>query len=193
MYDAVGDPYCYRGTRVLRNKLGILDAEQLEAFEEEISKTRAEQPLPSGRLTVTHYRALHRHLFQDVYGWAGQIRTVRIAKGGSMFAYPEHVSVGLRTAFAELRRVNHLRGLSRAAFAPQAAHFLAELNALHPFRDGNGRTQVVFLALLADQAGHPLTLTRLDPSRFLSAMIASFRGDETLLAMQIEQLTGRED
>src|SRR3954471_9779442 len=82
------------------------------------------------------------------------------ASGGSMFAYPEHLATGLKTLFAQLRRDNYLRGPSPAAFAAGAAHVLAELNALHPFRDGNGRTQLIFLA---DQAGHPLELTQLEP------------------------------
>ncbi|MGT2481837.1 Fic/DOC family protein [Methylobacterium oryzae CBMB20] len=111
MYEAIDDPYCYQGTTVLRNKLGIREAEQLTAFEEEISKARAGEPLPSGRLTPTHYRAIHRHLFQDVYGWAGQLRRVRIAKGGSMFAYPEHLAANLQGLFQELRRRHGLRGL----------------------------------------------------------------------------------
>lgn len=188
MYEAINDPYCYRGTNVLRNKLGIREAEQLTAFEEEISKARAGEPLPPGRLTPTHYRAIHRHLFQDVYGWAGQLRRVRIAKGGSMFAYPEHLGAGLQGLFQELRRQHGLRGLPRAAFAEQAAHVLAELNALHPFRDGNGRTQLIFMAVVADQAGHPFDLTRLEPERFLQAMIASFRGDERPLAAELAGL-----
>jgi cell filamentation protein len=74
-------------------------------------------------------------------------------------------------------------GVSKAA-----AHFLAELNAIHPFRDGNGRTQLAFLSMLAMAAGHPLRLDRIDPEPFLAAMIASFRGDEAPLAAQIASL-----
>jgi len=185
MYEAIEDPYCYPGTNVLRNKLGIRDADQLEAFEEEISKQRAAEPLPSGRLSATHYRVIHHHLFQDVYIWAGQLRRVRIAKGGSMFAYPEHIPAEMQRVFGWLRDQGTLRGRDAAAFAVGAAHFLAELNAIHPFRDGNGRTQLIFLALLADQAGQPLDLTRLEPGRFLAAMIASFQGNEAPLAAEI--------
>lgn len=188
MYQAIDDPYCYRGTAVLRNKLAIRDADQLEAFEEEITKQRASEPLPAGRLSVSHYQAIHRHLFQDVYSWAGRLRTVRIAKGGSMFAYPEHLAAGLRGLFTELRQASFLRGLPAEAFAAQAAHVLAELNALHAFRDGNGRTQLIFLALLADQAGHPLDLSHLEPERFLAAMIASFHGKEAALAAEVRGL-----
>lgn len=191
MYEAIADPYCYPGTTILRNKLGILDAAKLQDFEEEISKQRATEPLPVGRLSVSHYRAIHRHLFQDVYTWAGALRTVRIGKGGSVFAFPENLASGLRTVFADLRRADLLRNLTPGMFAVRAAHVLAELNALHPFRDGNGRTQVIFLAVLAEQAGHPIDLTRIAAEPFLAAMIASFRGDESLLAAQINALRSR--
>lgn len=188
MYRAIVDPYCYRGTTVLRNRLGIRDADHLEAFEEEIVKQRAGEPFPAGRLSVAHYRAIHRHLFQDVYTWAGRFRSVRIAKGESMFAYPEHVAAGMRDLFAWLYRRDHLKGLSAEEFARHTAHFLAELNALHAFRDGNGRSQLAFTTLLAAQAGYPFDLDRLDPAPFLAAMIASFRGDEALLAHQIRRM-----
>lgn len=121
---------------------------------------------------------MHRHLFQDVYTWAGRPRTVRLAKDGSVFCYPEHIDRELARVFAGLRARNALRGLSSDGFAAGAAQFLAELNAIHPFREGNGRTQNTFLALLAASAGHPLDLDRLDPDALLAAMIASFNGDE---------------
>lgn len=75
--------------------------------------------------------------------------------------------------------------LSAADYAAQAAHFLAELNAIHPFRDGNGRTQLAFMAILSDAAGHPLNIDALEPEPFLQAMIASFRGNEQPLQQQL--------
>lgn len=188
MYDAFDDPYCYAGTNVLINKLAIRDLNALEAFEEEITRERAAEPLPAGRLSVSHFRAVHRHLFQDVYGWAGDLRTVRIAREGSTFAYPEHIAGALRDLFAWLKVQRHLRGLSPTEFAAGAAHFLAELNAIHAFRDGNGRAQLGFMTLLASKAGHPLDLERLEPPRFLQAMIASFHGREAKLASELERL-----
>ena len=73
----------------------------------------------------------------------------------------------------------------------RSAHFLAEINAIHAFRDGNGRVQLVFMARLAAEAGHPLRLERLRRQGFLAAMIASFHGDERPLAMEIGRLIGR--
>ncbi len=90
--------------------------------------------------------------------------------------------------FAGLAPDDNLRGLDKATFASKAAHFLSELNAIHPFREGNGRTQLSFLALLAEQAGHPLDMERLDPQGILEATIESFGGDEAGLARQIASL-----
>jgi cell filamentation protein len=154
MYPAIDDPYCYPGTTVLVNKLGLRSQRELDAFESEISLQRAAESLPSGRLSFTHYRAIHRHLFQDVCAWAGKVRTVRISKGESTFCYPEHIDQEMVKLFRALGRAKHLRGATPRAFAKQAAHFLAELNAIHPFREGNGRTQLTFLTLLAERAGH---------------------------------------
>ncbi len=188
MYDAVSDPYCYDGTTVLRNIPGIQDRAALEAFEAVSTTQRADEPLPPGRLSVRHYRAIHHHLFQDVYPWAGRFRTVRIGKDGSAFCYPENIIPEMATLFADLVRRRHFRDLPADAFAPAAAHFLATLNAIHPFREGNGRAQTTFLLLLADRAGHRMDLEKLIPGAFLGAMIESFSGNEAVLAEEIARM-----
>jgi cell filamentation protein len=190
MYDAVADPYCYPGTTVLINKLNLRDQARLDAFEAEITIQRAAEPLPAGALGFTHYRAIHRHLFQDVYPWAGKIRTVRISKDGNFFCYPENIDSEARKLFRHLRESKFFRGLSSEVFAQRTAHFLSELNAVHPFREGNGRTQLAFLTLLAENAGHPLALEKMNPDAMLAAMIASFGGDEIQLRKLIETLVG---
>ena len=188
MYAAVEDPYCYPGTTILKNKLGLKSQRELDAFESEMSFERSTESLPSGRLSYSHYRAIHRHLFQDVYAWAGKVRTVRISKGESTFCYPEHIDQEMAKLFTALRRARHLRGTSPQVFAKQAAHFLAELNAIHPFREGNGRSQLTFLTLLAERAGRPLALKRMHPERIMQAVIASFGGQEAPLARMILSL-----
>ncbi len=190
MYESGPDPYCYPGTNVLKNRLGLREQAQLDAFETLITAQRSEEPLPRGRLGYAHYRAIHRHLFQDVFDWAGRLRTVRIAKAGSMFCYPEHIDSEMRSLFARLDARNFLRCLSPADFARRAAHVLAELNAIHPFREGNGRTQLSYLALLAENAGHPLALERMEPAAMLAATVESFRGDEKPLASLIAGMIG---
>lgn len=189
-YDAIADPYCYPGTSVLINIPDIRDAAALAEFEAVSTAQRADEPLPVGRLSVRHYLAIHHHLFQDVYPWAGRFRTVRLGKEGSAFCYPEHIAREMRLLFADLKSRHYLRGLSPSAFAGATAHFLATLNAIHPFREGNGRTQTSFLTLLADHARHPLDLDRLVPERFLAAMVKSFRGDERSLVEEIQHLIG---
>ncbi len=188
MYDAVVDPYCYPGTTILINKLDLRDQRQLDAFEKEIASQRASEPLPIGYFDTAHYLAIHAHLFQDIYDWAGNVRTVRIAKDGNMFCYPEYIDAELTKLFDGLRAASYFRSLSPEAFARRAAHLVAELNAIHAFREGNGRTQLAFLTLLAHSAGHPLNLSRIGPKRMLDAMIRSFDGDETELAAAIAAL-----
>jgi cell filamentation protein len=188
VYDAGPDPHCYPGTAVLRNKLDLTDQAALDAFEADAVTQRGAEPLPAGRFTPAHFRAVHRHLFQDIYRWAGRYRTVRISKGGSAFCYPEHIRTQLRMLFAWLHDRDRFANLGAYDFAGQGAHFLSELNAIHAFREGNGRTQMAFFAMLADRAGHPLDLERLQPEPFLAAMIAAFKADERDLAAQIRSL-----
>jgi cell filamentation protein len=90
--------------------------------------------------------------------------------------------------FGQLARENYLRGLPADEFGNKAAHFLAELNAIHPFREGNGRTQLVFLAMLARGAGYILDFDRLRAPDMMRAMIESFARDEKSLADLIRNL-----
>jgi len=189
MYDAEEDPYCYPGTTVLRNIPDLRTQEELDAFEAVSTMQRADEPLPAGRLSLRHYQAIHHHLFQDVYPWAGNFRSVRMSKDHSAFCYPEYISREMKSLFADLTAKRFLRNLTLPAFAQEAAQFLATLNAIHPFREGNGRTQTLFLALLSDHAGHPLDLEKLDPEPFLAAMVRSFQGDVAPLREQIEYLS----
>jgi cell filamentation protein len=144
MYRAEPDPYCYPGTSVLIDRLGTRDPAVLNAFEVEMTSDRATEPLPAGRLSYSQYRAVHRHLFQDGYRWAGKIRTVRIAEGGNAFCYPEHIDRAMRRIFEKLAQQKKLRGLTPGKFAQKAAHLLAELNAVHPFGEGMGALRCRF-------------------------------------------------
>ncbi len=188
MYDAVSDPYCYPGTTVLKNLLDIRDQSTLDRYEAEVTAVRAEQPVPSGAFDVAHYCAFHRHLFQDVYDWAGLYRTVRIGKGGSAFCYPEYIEPQMVRLFSRLQADDYFRHCSQRDFAASAAHFLAELNSIHPFREGNGRTQLAFFIHLAEASGHPLHVKRMDPTAVMAAMISSFLGDERQLRNLIDTL-----
>jgi len=189
MYDSMDDPYCYPGTKVLKNRRNLRAQELLDRFETAITAQRFNESMPAGKLTEQHYRRVHRHIFKDVYTWAGEYREkVRISKGDSTFCYPEHIPREMAKLFSGLRRDNNLQKLSAREFAHGAAKFLATLNAIHPFRDGNGRSQLAFMGLLANAAGHQLHLERIIPADFLTAMIRSFQGDEGLLVEQMTRL-----
>lgn len=188
MYDAIDDPYTYENSTVLVNKLDLHDQDELDDYEAEISNARSGELLPEGKLDFAHYCAIHHHLFQDVYDWAGKPRTVRISKQGNPFCFPEHIEAQAAKLFADLSADKFLENLEPDDFSTQAAHFLSELNAIHAFREGNGRTQLTFFALLADNASHPLDLEKLDPELMLKAMIESFEGDENELARVIRGL-----
>jgi cell filamentation protein, protein adenylyltransferase len=184
-YGAFDDPYVYKGTSVLKNKLKIRDSDALSAFEVEMSTVRADEPMPAGRFGTVHYREVHRHLFQDVYRWAGRYRTIRTGKGGNWFCFPEHIPREMERVFGDLRHNNLLGGLAFDEFATGAAAFLAELNAIHPFREGNGRVQLSFLYMLAREAGHRLDLGHVRPEEFLAAMVTSFGGETGPLVREI--------
>ena len=188
MYQAVSDPYCYKGTSVLKNRLGTRNQDVLDEFEAAFTARRFRSPLPQGSLTPTHYCSVHRHLFGDIYAWAGRFRITRISKGDSTFCYPENIPAQMRALFGALKVENCFSGLDQKDFSTRSAHFLAELNAIHAFREGNGRTQLAFFTLLADRAGHPVQQITLRPEAILDAMIASFKGDEAPLVRVIRTL-----
>ncbi|MGX5800388.1 Fic/DOC family protein [Bradyrhizobium sp. Arg314] len=188
VYAAKDDPLCYPGTTVLRNKLNIEDQAQLNEFELALFLTRADEEMPAGNLDYEHYKVVHHHLFQDICEWAGEIRAIRIGKGGNWFCYPEYVDQEMRKIFHGMIEADNFRGLAIQDFAVGAAHVLAEINAVHPFREGNGRTQLTFLAMLMDNAGFSFNADVLDRKRVLDAMIQSFAGDETRLAKLIIEI-----
>jgi cell filamentation protein, protein adenylyltransferase len=116
---------------------------------------------------------------------------VRLSKGESTFCYPEHIDREIRRLFARLRTQRYLRGLDAGTFAEKAGHLLAELNAIHPFREGNGRTQLTYLTILADRSGHPLALEGLNSKAMIESTIKSFQGDERALVDVIGGLVQR--
>lgn len=187
-YAAETDPLCYPGTTVLKNLLDIEDAELLDEAELALFLIRAGQAFPIGDFGQKHYLDLHRHLFQDVYPWAGEVRSIRIGKDSNWFCYPEYIAAELERVFAELGDADKLENMTAAEFAGHVGHFLAELNAVHPFREGNGRTQLTFLAMLAEHAGFGFNEEKLDRNRVMQAMIESFSGNEAPLVSLIRDI-----
>ncbi len=142
------DPYSDPVTGVLYNRLGFRSAAALEAAEREITHAALilldESPV-SPSYDLPHLREIHRRIFGDIYEWAGQIRTVAIAKG-AMFCLPQYVESSAAVVFRELHDEDCLRGLRHDMFVGRLAYYLGEVNALHPFREGNGRAQRAFFA-----------------------------------------------
>lgn len=181
------DPYLYPGTDVLRNKPGLRDKAVLQQFEYAQATVRAyayrAKPI-RGKFDLDHLRAIHRYLFQDVYDWAGLVRTVHIAKGASSFALPQHIESFAATLSTQLAKDNRLKGLDKPAFIERLAHHFAEFNALHPFREGNGRATREFFGQLARDAGYEIDQTRIDNHRdqWNRACAAGHAGDLAPLA-----------
>jgi cell filamentation protein len=148
------DPYVYPGTDVLRNRENIRDAHELEAFERTATANRMETLPDNTPITAEGYREIHRYIFQDVYDWAGQVRTVDIAKNDDLFCLAVYVDQELARRFEAIRAEDGLRDLSVESFVARAADHISELNAIHPFREGNGRTQRA-LSLRAGTTGRP--------------------------------------
>lgn len=187
-YEIFEDPYSYRGLNCLKNRLGLRDAALLQAFEVEMSTLRAEEPLPDGRFGPAHYRRIHWHLFRDVYRWAERYRTVRTGKGGNWFCFPEHIDSQMKRLFGRLADHPFVLGSEASRFISATAEFLAELNAIHHFREGNGRAQLTFIHLVAIRAGHPLRLELIRPESFMPAMVESFHGRLAALTAEMSAL-----
>lgn len=190
-YDVTEDPLCYPGTSVLRNKAGLTDQDELDQFEQLMFLTRSEESLPEGALDYAHYRAIHHHFFQDVYEWAGQPRQIRTAKGGNWFCYPEHIDAEMNRVFGELAEEAHLADTNNLSdFANHAAYYIAEINAIHPFREGNGRCQLTLLDILMQVAGLEMIEDNIDEEEFMAAMVSSFADDKAPLVIAIAKMVG---
>jgi cell filamentation protein len=185
-----GDPYADPVTGVLRNKLGLSTAAELEAAEREITHAALillrETPVRPA-YDLAHLCEVHRRIFGDIYDWAGQVRTVAIAKG-AMFCLPQYIEPAATEIFRLLRSDNFLRGLERGLFIDRLTYYLGEVNAVHPFREGNGRTQRAFFEQLADDAGFTLAWQRLDADRNIAASVAIMRGDPEPMRKMLDEL-----
>lgn len=170
----------YPGTDVLRNHFDIRDPQDLREAEYEHTRQRLSEPLPPFDLTLASYQALHRHIFQDIFPWAGELRTIDIAKGGSYFASARYLQGELDKCFAAMRNDARLPSPDQEQFLAAAAEHLNEINARHPFRDGNGRTQRALLEVLAERFGHRIEIEKIDPDKWIEASIIGFhKADHT--------------
>ena len=172
------------GSGVLRNKLGLHDAQALKTAEYLVTTERTADA-PTFPLTQAGYQSLHRYLLTDIYEWAGELRSVDFGKGGTRFATARFLDATLKTIFADLAQQDFLRGRTGERFAAGAAHHISELNVAHPFREGNGRAMRLHLQQLAEQAGHSLDQTRIPKKEWMDASIRGFEGEERPMAAVI--------
>lgn len=186
------DSYCYPGTHVLRNRENIRDHEALMVAEREITSLKLlmlrEKPM-RGQYGFSHLRAIHRFLFIDLYDWAGETRQGEfLMKGGTVFCRGQYIESMAKDIFAKLAAENKLRGLDRQAFIQRLAYYMGEVNALHPFREGNGRAAREFFRQLSKSAGYDLDFGGVAPQRMLQADIAAFDREYDLLIALLDEI-----
>jgi len=190
-YGTDTDPYIDPATGILRNSLGVTDVNELDKAEADITAgliaSLVEHPVP-GNFDLMHLRDIHRELFSSIYTWAGELRTVEITKGETRFANAEFLEQAANKLFEELHEENLLKELSDEDYIRRLAHYYSEVNILHPFREGNGRTQRAFFTLLALESGKRIAWERIDSDENLSACIAAYAGDESGLAKMLSLL-----
>ncbi|GEL18437.1 Fic/DOC family protein [Pseudonocardia asaccharolytica] len=176
---SAADPYFDAEYGLLRNRLGIVDPVELEQVEAELTALRLvelqDDPLPGG-YDLAHLQAFHRFVFGDVYDWAGELRSVVIGKG-DVFCLPQFIASFASDVFGRLAGKDFLRGLERPRFLDELANLFADVNALHPFREGNGRAHRAFLTQLAVDAGWRLRWASMDPEENVRASQQAHRGD----------------
>lgn len=173
MHDTI---YCYPGTDVLINKLGIRDQDQLDAAERDLTAFRLislrDHPI-HGKFDYKHLKAIHKYIFQDIYSWAGKERKVDIAKG-NMFCNVMFLPQQANRIFSELTNENYLEDLPKDKFIERLAYYFGEINALHPFREGNGRTQREFFRELSMHMGYVMDFSMISQEDMLEASKDSF-------------------
>lgn len=180
----------YPDSDVYRNKLGITDLATLNEAEKELTGIRQleliKQPITDGNWDLKHLQKIHKYIFQDVYEFAGQIRQEQISKGYTKFANPMFIEPVAEDLFRELKNEKYLKGLNKEAFCDRLAYYMGEMNMIHPFYEGNGRTIREFSRTLAMSNGYTLEWERLDKNQLMNASINSIV-DHKPLAKVLEQ------
>lgn len=175
---------CYPNTTVLINKFDIRDEEKLNEVESILVSAKYAEWMKApraGTFDFAHYKIIHQFLFSDLYDWAGQIRTVNISKKGAMFTAAEDIESQAQLVFTRLKDCNYFCGLPHDEFVEEIVDFYCTTNALHPFREGNGRTQRAFLTQLVRNAGYEINFASMDTDLLMIATIQSAQGVTDLL------------
>lgn len=170
---------CYEGTSVLINKLDIRNEKELNDYESFVTGFKMIYLLQQNmkpNFDFEDYKAIHRELFSDLYEWAGTTRNLNLSKQGTNFCSYEKIDDLGNRIFSRLKRLNYLVDLERDKFVCEIADLYDTINRLHPFREGNGRTQRVFFIQLVSNAGYSLDYSAMDSDRFMIATIYASQG-----------------
>lgn len=176
LYENRHSIYCYPDTDVLINKLDIKDVNLLLKYEAKITAAKLlalRKKGIIGNFDVKHLIDIHIYLFEDIYPFAGKFRTENIGKGEFRFAEWQYIETELSNLLDNLKKENYLHNLDKKNLAIRLAYYMSELNVLHPFREGNGRTIREFIRELALKNNYVLNLSRADPAKFLESSIKS--------------------
>ena len=176
MYEARNSVYCYPNTNTLVNKLNIKDPVVLSKYEKSVVAIKLmalEKKGITGNFDLNHFVSIHKFLFEDIYNFAGLFRNENIAKGFFQFAQWEYIEDELIRLLNNLKKENFLAGLDRTQISSRIAYYWAELNVLHPFREGNGRTTREFLRQLLLNNNYVFNLKNVNSQDLLNASIKS--------------------
>ena len=170
---------CYEGTSCLINKFDIRDEKTLAKVEAEITFARIavleNEPI-NGLFDTAHYKAIHKFLFEDLYDWAGRFREIDISKKGTLFADHDKLDTLCDKLFSRIRKLDHFKGMPYDRFIDEIVDVYCSLNHIHPFREGNGRTQRVFLTQLIRNCGYSINFSDIDADLLMIATIHSSQG-----------------
>lgn len=176
VYTTVHSLYCYPNSDVLKNKLNIRNANELKHAEEEITSLKQymlmETPI-KGRFTKTQLMNIHRFLFEDIYPFAGHIRREQISKGDTLFFQPHLINQELDKVFSKLHNENMLHETDRKHQIEYLSYIMSELNVIHPFREGNGRSIRELIRCMALNYGFSLDWSLVNRNTMLNAAVRS--------------------
>ena len=181
----------YPGTRCIVNYFGIKDRPRLKAIDKLISSFRTAELLaspPDMPIGFDYLKAIHSQLFGDIYPSAGMIRTSS-SKKHREYCQPEYIIPQAEKLFDNLRQSRYLMGIDDVDdFVNELAYYMGEVEALHPFMDGNGRTTRLFFDSMARSAGYIIGWGSSDPDHFLEANVAALDGDYQALIDVLEEI-----
>lgn len=170
---------CYEGTTCLINKWGITDENKLKEFEGAVTFAKASKlelnPI-SDTFDVEHYKLIHKYLFEDIYDWAGEYRTVNISKKGTKFASADQISDLMNACFMRLKDNDYFQNKSFDEFVDNIVDFYSVTNMIHPFREGNGRTQRLFISQLIRFNNYDIDFSSIDKDELMIATIHAANG-----------------